>query len=215
MSRHREHPADPLPALHSRDPGDPGDDEIRRALADLPRQEAPEGFTAAVLRRLDEPPRRRSAPFDRWPLAGGALAATTAVLVLAIVSWPRLGPPAPSPQASGGPSAGEPATTGAAAAGMGATETPIETAAVQKVALEAAREARTALERLRREHRRLEQDLRSLGAFTGDGSGVIYLGGDESLDLVLDLGSDAPWASAPTRRPDGRARPSRNPPNFL
>lgn len=210
MSRHREHPADPLHPL------DPGDDEIRRALADLPWQQAPAGFTAAVLRRLDEPPRRRSAlGFDRWPFAGGALAATAAALVLAIVSLPRLlGPPAPSPQASGGPSVGETPAAGTAAMGTA----PIETAAVQKVALEAAqeaREARTMLERLRREHRRLEQDLRTLGGFTGDGSEVIYLGGDESLDLVLDLGSNGPWASAPTRRSGGRAQPSRNPPNFL
>jgi hypothetical protein len=44
-------------------------------------------------------------------------------------------------------------------------------------------QARQALQELRAEHGRLEQELREISA-----PPVVYLGGDENVDLVLDLG---------------------------
>jgi hypothetical protein len=52
--------------------------------------------------------------------------------------------------------------------------------------LEDATEARQLLEELRVEHDRLSRDLRSLE--DPDAPEVIYLGGDETMDLVVDLG---------------------------
>lgn len=46
-----------------------------------------------------------------------------------------------------------------------------------------AAEARQALEEIRAEHGRLERELREISELP-----VVYLGGDEKVDLVLDLG---------------------------
>lgn len=61
----------------------------------------------------------------------------------------------------------------------------------------AVRDARAALEELRREQRRLERELTALSQLTASDGPVIYIGGDETLDLVLDLGSEAPGTVQP------------------
>lgn len=49
---------------------------------------------------------------------------------------------------------------------------------------------RAELDALRRDHRRLEIGLSDLPELGRDGQPVIYVGGDEGLELVLDLGRD-------------------------
>ncbi|HYG62782.1 MAG TPA: hypothetical protein VEL74_09395 [Thermoanaerobaculia bacterium] len=52
-------------------------------------------------------------------------------------------------------------------------------------------EARQALEEIRDEHERLARELerlQSLSEGQGDAPGIVYLGGNERMDLVLDLG---------------------------
>jgi len=67
-------------------------------------------------------------------------------------------------------------------------------------------EAEAMLAELRREHRGLERDLRELRELA-QGSQVIYIGGDETLDFVLDLGSDPPPGGGPSVRPATLQRP--------
>ena len=61
-----------------------------------------------------------------------------------------------------------------------------------------AAEARALLEEIRAEHERLERELTELEAA---GAPVLYLGGDERVDLVLDLGRVP-------ERPAGRVQPA-------
>lgn len=63
-----------------------------------------------------------------------------------------------------------------------------------------AAEARALLEEIRAEHERLERELSELEA-ASSGAPVLYLGGDESVDLVLDVGRVP-------ERPAGRVQPA-------
>ena len=53
-------------------------------------------------------------------------------------------------------------------------------------------QARAELAELRSRHRRFASELRSLEDFAGDGGPVLYLGGDEALEVVLRLGPAEP-----------------------
>jgi hypothetical protein len=96
------------------------------------------------------------------------------------------------------------------AAWLGRLALPVAAAVVLVVALLArlepssgppagAAEARRLLEEIRREHGRLEGELAALRQDRG--SPVLYLGGDEEVDLVLDLGRVR-------ELPQGTARPA-------
>ena len=57
---------------------------------------------------------------------------------------------------------------------------------------------------LRVEHRLLRQELVDLSTLLEQDHSVVYLGGDEQVDLVLDLGSFAepvPWTAGPSGTP--------------
>jgi hypothetical protein len=67
-----------------------------------------------------------------------------------------------------------------------------------------AQEARRALDEIRAEHARLERELASLatepaGVVAGNEGGVVYLGGNEDVDFVVDLDhvAPAPGAASP------------------
>jgi hypothetical protein len=64
-------------------------------------------------------------------------------------------------------------------------------------------EQRARVEALQREHRELERELRALRRLAAEHSPVVYLGGDESVDLVLDLDSLAGAVPASGARPAG------------
>ena len=137
------------PALRGTDdaPSDRSDtarkpSRLGRTLRELPRGRAGTDFTARVLSRLDDPPRRRPSPLA----AVGVAAAAALALLLAA------GPLRP---------------------GAGRDEGRRLRAA----------EARRVLEELRREHRALESDIDALAR----DEPVLYLGGDEEVDLVVDL----------------------------
>jgi hypothetical protein len=124
------------------------DRRLETPLRELPRARAGADFTARVLARLDEPPRRRPPhpiPLGRLAMAG---LAATAALVVALAAGPLR------------PGAGEGAQRRLRAA-----------------------EARRLLEELRREHRALASELDALA----EEEPVLYVGGDEEVDLVLDL----------------------------
>jgi hypothetical protein len=107
-------------------------------LRELPRETARLGFTARVLRRIEEPGRRFS---PRLALAG-ALALTVMV---------------------------------AAGVRVETRRDAIETARAQQ--------ALQVLQDIRAEHGRLEREVQELSQ-----PSVVYLGGNENVDLVLDLG---------------------------
>ena len=79
------------------------------------------------------------------------------------------------------------------------------------------RQARAELAELRSRHRRFASELRSFEDFAGDGGPVLYLGGDEALEVVLRLGSAEPGTVPATTHSGGagtrRAVERRPPPS--
>lgn len=201
MKRHHDEP------LGSEDPFDR---ELRQALAGLSRERAAAGFTERVLRRLDETP---SARF-RWQpvLAGAALAAAAvAVLLAAGVLRPASRvpeTPGPALATANGPEA--PASPEMHPITVSSPEQEARRPPTQGLRIaglpDARSEADRLLEELRREHARLERDLRDLRELA-EGSQVLYVGGDESLDFVLDLASEPAPGGGPDVRPASLQRP--------
>lgn len=136
----------------SEDPAAPAD-PVRCALRSLPREAAGEGFTEAVLDRLDRGPAERAGLLVRLPAWRLAAAAALAVLVLAPLAWNL----APAPDATPGDAPGP------------------------------AREAR--LDALEAERARLVAELEALRRLAEEPVPVLYLGGDDEVELVLDLGT--------------------------
>jgi hypothetical protein len=91
-----------------------------------------------------------------------------------------------------------------AAAGYVAAGSPRRAAAPSDDPQAALARVRAELDALRREHRRFEVALAELPEIGRDGQPVVFLGGDEGLGLVLDLGREATAgevAEAGERRP--------------
>lgn len=187
------------------------DDEIRRALADLPRERAAEGFTERVLRRLDESPEPRPTAretfrhFRRQPaLASAALGLVLVVALLAV------GALRPAHDGTGSEDAGPAvAQTDGPAVDSPTASLAHPQNATQKAATsgEQRLEARALLEELRREHSRLTRDLRDLRELA-EGSRVMYVSGDESLDFVLELGAEPPPETGSGIRPASLREPA-------
>jgi len=116
------------------------DHRLGDLLRELPREQAPSGFTARVVNRLDAPERRQ---LISWRAPRLALA-TAMTIVLAVTAGLLID--------------------------------------ARRDAAESAR-AEQALAEIRAEHARLEREVRELSQ-----PPVIYLGGNEDVDLVLDLG---------------------------
>lgn len=111
------------------------DDDLNRALRELPREAASSGFTRRVLARLDEAPR----PIWRRPLV---LAPMAAALVATLLTWSLTG--------------------------------------------HRKQERRARLAELRQEQQQLAAELAALKD-QADSREVLYLGGDEGIDIVMDL----------------------------
>ena len=194
------------------------DAEIRRALAHLPRERAGEGFTEQVLRRLDEDPTPERSPWKpfrhslRQPALAGAAVGLVLVAALVAVGVLRPGTDGAGSESSGPVVAHTDGPTGEAAhrsaTGSPATRSTPPRTAPQEGSKEASAsepqgpEAAALLDELRREHTRLKRDLRSLRELA-EGSRVIYVGGDESLDFVLELSPEE------TAQPGTDVRPAR------
>jgi hypothetical protein len=146
------------------------DRELRHALRDLPRHRASDGFTRRTLARIEEGPAHGAADGPRrpmtWTLGRAAAAAAllgTAIGLLTLVPGPD--------QRSGG---------------EGRT-------ADHRAAL---RELRAERDRLADELDELKRQLGTAAPAAGSaarpeptaGDPVLYLGGDDRIDLVLDLG---------------------------
>lgn len=123
------------------------DQQLRELIADLPRERARLGFTAAVLRRLADPEPQRGV---RWPMAWAG--ATLLVATVVAGSW------------------------GFAEWRQDREET----------------QARLLLEEIKDEHARLAREVRELQE---DSRPVVYLGGDESIDFVVDMSRIRPGSA--------------------
>lgn len=143
---------------------DPNTDPLGEALRSLPRHRAGEGFTERVLDRLGEPAELRARTrahtrVNRRLWGGLRLAAAGLLFAVGLVVALAAGRVLP---------------------GGGPTPAPAE----------AARQARR--ESLEAERARLAAELAELRRLTSElaeeSAPVLYLGGDEEVDLVLDLG---------------------------
>lgn len=169
-------------------------DPLQEALAALPPTTASDGFTDRVLQRAARPARRPgAAPF--------ALAAATVVGAAVAVTF-LIGTPA-EPESS--------ATSNPAMARLDATPTPAPRPTVPATrAIAPARDAGMVtaasihggvqdayrlLDELKAEHRRARAEWRALARLARDNEPILYLGGNDSTDLVLDL-RDLPPAGA-------------------
>jgi hypothetical protein len=177
------------------------DDRLVRLLRELPRERAEDDFTARVLRRLastaagrrERPERssglagrgpRRAAGGPRLMVAGAILA--TLVIVVALPHREELAPPSPprTPAASAAPRMApalpdlpeRQASQVANAVLAGRSDAPEESLDRSQ--------ARRLLRELRGEEMQLARDLQRLRTTRPR---VVYLGGDEDVDMVIDL----------------------------
>ncbi len=139
------------------------DDQLNSALRSLSRHRASAGFTAGVLRRLDDRhrPRARS-----WVSGRGPLLAAAAALVLLVV-------------------------------GFGSREW---------WHLHQRQQATARLATLEQERRVLAAELAELQGQVAGAQPVVYLGGSNDLDLVLDLAQVRRTGARPEDLPQGLLR---------
>ena len=143
--------------------GRPTDDELRAMLRALPRPEPPSGFAAGVMTRVRAEERRRR--FRPWLLAAAAAALVASGLVVRSVS--------------DGTGTGEPVVAEVPAP----AEPPVAAAPPDPDLQE--------FEEIVREYRSLAEELdamRRLGGDSAEGP-ILRIGGDEEVDLFLDLES--------------------------
>lgn len=179
------------------------DQDLRRALRDLPREGASDGFTRRTLARLDDAP--ASEPVGRllssWTLGRAAaaaallLAVATAVTLVPVLDRRATRHERPAVAADGGPTA-EAAEAAEAARAAERSRPGTATGADRLAAL---RELRAERDRLATEIEDFKRELHggSPGGVPTDrradlrdpaGDPMLYLGGDDRVDLVLDLG---------------------------
>jgi hypothetical protein len=205
---------------------EPDDREIRRALASLPRERAAEGFTERVLCRLDEAPRSSTReslqhflgrPFRGQPALAGTILALALVAVLFVAGRVWTARDVDRDGGGSGESAPISAQTDVAsvdspAGSVAHPQTP--TQAQPASSRQGHTEVTAQLDELRREYTRLTRDLRDLRELA-EGSQVIYVGGDESLDFVLELNPEPPPETGSSARPAGLPSSGPGARNFL
>lgn len=144
-------------------------DPLGEALRSLPRERAGDDFTPRLMARLAAEERAaRSSRAGRRPSWRAVAAAATLVGLLA-AGGAILSRFAARPEAE--------AFRAPAAATTQAPDRSREAAA-----------RRARLEHLEAERARLVAELQELKRMAGDGEPVIYLGGDDQVDLVVDVG---------------------------
>ena len=134
------------------------DERLRDLLKSLPRHRAPARFDERVLERLDAPPPRTGFGRPMARLALAAAAMIVAVTVIGIVG--RAVAPSPAGGTASGPQV-----------------------AGNKQSSEAAR-----VQELRRQHDELMRELDALREQSRTASPLLYLGGTDQLDVVVDIG---------------------------
>ena len=149
------------------------DDELREMLRALPRPEPPSGFAAGVMTRVRAEERRRR--FRPWLLAAAAAALVASGLLVRSVLE---GTGAEEPRVAEAPAPAEPAVA----------EAPTDPD-VQE------------FEEIVRQYRLLAEELEAMRRLGGDSAEgpILRIGGDEDVDLFLDLESYL----APPARPPG------------
>ena len=153
-------------------PGRPTDDELREMLRTLPRPEPPSGFAEDVMVRVRAEERRRR--FRPWLLAAAA-AALVASGLLVRSGWNGAG--TEEPLVAEAPAPAEPVVAGAPA------DPDLQE-----------------FEEIVREYRRLAEELDAMRRLGGDSveGPILRIGGDEEVDLFLDLES---YLDRPARPP--------------
>lgn len=152
--------------------GRPTDDELRAMLRALPRPEPPSGFAAGVMTRVRAEERRRR--FRPWLLAAAAAALVASGLLVRSV-WDGTG--TGEPVVAEAPAPAEPAVAGAPA------DPDLQE-----------------FEEIVREYRSLAEELDAMRRLGGDSveGPILRIGGDEEVDLFLDLES---YLDRPSRPP--------------
>jgi len=153
-------------------------DRLLRTLREAPPVKAAPDFTARVLARLDAPEGASANWLPRLTLPAAALAATLVVAASLLLTDQPVPPTGRAMARSLAAATATPAASAmpAAVPGVALARSPSP--------FESAR-ARRALEQIRSERVRLESDLRRLRE-AGD-QPVLYVGGDEQVDLIVDL----------------------------
>ena len=152
--------------------GRPTDDELRAMLRALPRPEPPSGFAEGVMTRVRAEERRRR--FRPWLLAAAAAALVASGLLVRSV-WDGTG--TGEPLVAEAPAPAEPAVAGAPA------DPDLQE-----------------FEEIVREYRSLAEELDAMRRLGGDSveGPILRIGGDEEVDLFLDLES---YLDRPSRPP--------------
>lgn len=153
--------------------GRPTDDELRGMLRALPRPEPPAGFAAGVMARVRAEERRRR--FRPWLLAAAAAALVASGLLVRSV-W--FGAPA-----------------GSDAPLVAETPVPADSGVAATPADPDVRE----FEEIVEEYRLLAEELEAMRRLGGDSAEgpILRIGGNEDLDLFLDLESYLDQRSRP------------------
>lgn len=143
--------------------GRPTDDELREVLRTLPRPEPPSGFAEGVMTRVRAEERRRR--FRPWLLAAAAAALVASGLLVRSVSD---GTGTEEPLVAEAPAPAEPAVAAAPA------DPDLQE-----------------FEEIVREYRSLAEELDAMRRLGGDSveGPILRIGGDEEVDLFLDLES--------------------------
>lgn len=143
--------------------GRPTDDELREMLRTLPRPEPPSGFAEGVMARVRAEERRRR--FRPWLLAAAAAALVASGLLVRSV-WNGAG--TEEPLVAEAPTPAEPVVAGA----------PADPDVRE-------------FEEIVREYRLLAEELETMRRLGGDSAEgpILRIGGDEEVDLFLDLES--------------------------
>lgn len=152
--------------------GRPTDDELREMLRALPRPEPPSGFAEGVMTRVRAEERRRR--FRPWLLAAAAAALVASGLLVRSV-WDA--PGTEEPLVADTPAPAEPGAAGEPA------DPDLEE-----------------FEEIVREYRSLAEELDAMRRLGGDSieGPILRIGGDEEVDLFLDLES---YLDPPARPP--------------
>jgi hypothetical protein len=147
-------------------------------LRELPRERAGDGFTARVLARLDRPEPAPPAGRRRLVLAAASLAMLAMLAVsAALVTFDGPARPADRPRRPQDLPRRQPLRVAAA---PGPQALPREADALA--------DAARRLAQLRSRHDRLERELRALErSRRAAAPPVVYVGGDDHVDLVVDL----------------------------
>ena len=166
-------------------------DPLRDALRRLPAEKASMGFSARVLARLDTPPPQAA----RWRLAPVAAALLMAAVALP-TGWYYLNSPGTTLQPSSGSASATPRTARASGPKptLPATAGAFSDAATNPAHLDERARVLQELAALQEEQRRLDEQWRDYRRLARAAEPVLYLGGNDKVDIVFDLRRVSPAA---------------------